>query len=724
MQVERQYTFTLDRVPDLSPDRNVLLFVIDTYQSDLFAEILTRTPEWRSRLAGFTYFPDATSAFPKTYASIPDILTGKAFDNTQPFPEYQRDAYSGNSLPKVLKERGFDARYGSFTWRPYFRDPTVADNLSGVGSRADREWMQRLEFEKLINLTIFRASPFLAKPWAFNNNKFRIRNKSLGRGSGREPYRLRADQRRFSAGNDVHDLEFHDTMMAYLSAASDRPAFRVFHFRGVHMPLSVDRKLNYTGPRPVTREAVLEQAEGMLEMMALEFDRLREIGAFDNSTIFVIGDHGAGEYQEIGVHAQLANDLGLGVQLSTAHSPIDSRVIQGGIPLILVKRANEQGDLKISPAPVELGDIPNTVFDELGYDDVVDGPSMFEISPGQERIRTHRFYEFSGWGQDYIVPLTEYRVSGFSWDAGSWSRSDNDLNRFAVNSVDGTLVVLGEEGNLDDFEHGGWSPPTMQGRRLDGGSASIRIPVEANAVARALEIRVNPGHSPVRPVPMKVLVNEEFTAVFSVSRRSLATLSTRIPPRVYENSEWLDIRLELASPDVTGPLLTDIRLTSAKQARRYVIGEPLRIMTGGNAQPYLGQGWWDEEPWGTWTRDYTAVLSLRLAGSAGKNLEIEARLRPALFADSPPVIAELIVNGRPLAKWTLPGREWETRIVQIPPGLLDESGVLDLVFSIQNPRSPRDYGESMDPRKLGLGISGVVIRESSPGGQGLDTQDP
>jgi hypothetical protein len=46
----------------LSRTSNVIILVVDTLQSDVFAELLNENPQWRTRLRGFTFFRDTASA--------------------------------------------------------------------------------------------------------------------------------------------------------------------------------------------------------------------------------------------------------------------------------------------------------------------------------------------------------------------------------------------------------------------------------------------------------------------------------------------------------------------------------------------------------------------------------------------------------------------------------------------------------------------------------------
>ncbi|MFH1844850.1 MAG: sulfatase-like hydrolase/transferase [bacterium] len=427
-----RHIFTEERIFQLSAEKNVLLFILDTFQTDAFAEILAEQPEWREVFAGFTYFPDAVSAYPKTYNSIPNLLCDVLYDNTKPYSTFLLDAYLGASAPKNLKQNGYDIRYSSFIWLPFVAHPEVADNIVTKASYDGRMWMAQNEFLTLYNLTLFRLAPSPAKPWVYNDNNFLVRVTLFLKSGAHGYYHPGEEDRVYSRGNDVWDLAQLDRLLAFLSADGEKPAFRLYHLNGSHMPFNLDRDLNHIGNQPITRETYRAQSEAMLALMHLVCERLRELGVYDNSLIFIIGDHGSADHDEVGLHEQAIQELGVDIDFSPADSVPSEVVIRSALPLVLVKPVDEQGPLKMSLAPVELSDIPNTIYAEMGLESALSGPSMFAIPAGAERRRVHLHYRFTNWEYDKMLPLTEYEITGFSWAGSSWRATGRDLSGSAV----------------------------------------------------------------------------------------------------------------------------------------------------------------------------------------------------------------------------------------------------------------------------------------------------
>lgn len=710
-----KHTFTEEGIFDLSSERNVLVFILDTFQSDLFAEIVAGNPHWREALDGFTYFPDATSAFPKTYASVPSILTGRAFDNSEPFPTFLREAYLGDSAPRVLKSHGFDVRYRSFTWQPYFAHPDVADNLAALGSGGRADWMRQKESVQLENLLLFRLAPFAAKRWVFNDNQFRLQVPPAPEDRPGDRYALADAQRVYSAGNKVEDLVFLDRMLAFLNTGCERPAFRVFHLLGTHAPFQLDPDLRFVGRGDLERGPYLDQGAAMLRLMELVFDRLRDLGAYDNSLILVLGDHGNGELTGLDIRPEALAALGGETGIGRCDDPRLLEVMRGGTPLLLAKEPDSRGPLRLSGAPVELADIPATIFGTLGLRAGTSGRSLFSPDFDPDRVRLHRFYRFAGWGQDFIVPMTEYQVTGFSWDPASWSPTGRNLNQAAVAAAGGCMVVLGEGGNLEDFPHAGWSAPRIQGRAIANRSATVGIPLPADLDQTSLKLVLR-NLPPQPPAPLKVYAGGVLVGVVTVGGESPNTHKIFLPKKILVPESVLELRFELDPGMNPGPQLVEIFLDYQAERAVFPLGRKVSFGLGGRPARYLDYGWDRSENWGTWTLGQQSLMFLSLGRPPRTDLILSTHLSAAVFGSSPPLRARILANGTVIGRLEIRAGHPDQHRFRIPVDLVGASGDLDLAILVDNPRSPNQYGLGPDNRLLGLGLHWLKIDEAPADG--------
>lgn len=700
------YTFTSEGLFRLSPARNVLLIIVDTFQSDVFATIAADDPRWQDRLDGFTYFPDAISSFPKTYTSVPSLLTGRSFDNSQPFPEYLRRAYLGDSLPRVLKRQGYDVRYRSFTWQPYLADPRVADNITAPRAGQSARWMERQERTQLLNLLLFRLTPHAGKRWAYNDGQFRLRvpgrdDDGDGRGSSDE---LLPEQRVHSRGNLSADLAFLDRTLTFLTADSPRPTLRIWHLNGVHQPFVLDRTMAYVARREPEAGAIRDQSEAMLVLLDLVFARLRDLGLYDESLIMVVGDHGGGEFFSLEVQGDGLRRLGVAKDVSSGADAHLQEIVRGGIPLVLAKPPRASGKLAISTAPVTLNDIPATVFDLLDLDVRGAGESFFRIDPDRPRPRLHRFYRFAGWGQDFIVPMKEFQVTGFSWDPASWQPTGRDLNRTAVRSAPGTLVVPALGGNLDDFAHGGWSDALLQGRQISDDGAYVTLPLGRLQPPLAVEATITQTYLPTEPSPLSLLANDRLLATWTMTGVEPLDLVCQLPPHLVDAAGEVTLGFRLGPRRTAEPVVVDLRLVPGRDPAELELGHAMEFGVGGNAAEYQEVGWGGAEPWGAWVEGFAGSLRLRLAGEAPGGLELQAELLAAVAPGGPPVTGRVLVNQAEVGRVHLEGREIQVRRWTIPGELLRSSGQMEVMFLMEDPRA--GAGAS---RAVGLGVSRLVL---------------
>jgi hypothetical protein len=136
------------------------------------------------------------------------------------------------------------------------------------------------------------------------------------------------------------------------------------------------------------------------------------LGIYEKTMILVLSDHGFG----IEVEEDQYGENGL------AQSAIKDSTKGRALSLFLVKPFNSAGALKISDAPVSLGDVAKTIVTELALEAEIPGVSVFDANTSDIRERRYLFHtwETGGWSWIYLPPMSEYLVSGRSWLDESW----------------------------------------------------------------------------------------------------------------------------------------------------------------------------------------------------------------------------------------------------------------------------------------------------------------
>ena len=128
----------------------------------------------------------------------------------------------------------------------------------------------------------------------------------------------------------------------------------------------------------------------------------------------------------------------------------------------------------------------------------------------------------------------------------------------------------------------------------------------------------------------------------------------------------------------------------------------------------LGQGWGDQETWGTWTVGRSAdLLPMPLEEAVGdSDLIFQADVLPFIPGPEKIQIVDVFANGIPVANWLFTADSSERMASAIiPRRLLEGQKTLSLSFSIPNAASPSSFGISNDDRKLGVGFKWIAVKQ-------------
>lgn len=149
-----------------SDETNVILVVLDAFQSDVFFEIVSESQEYAEFFGGFTYFRDAVAGSNYTELAIPALLTGRMFDNLQRREDFLREAFLKYGVTTNLKRHKYIVDiYPWVGWgnESIYFDEAIASNLSKVDRKVVSEptftEKKAKEALHLLDLSLFRAVP-------------------------------------------------------------------------------------------------------------------------------------------------------------------------------------------------------------------------------------------------------------------------------------------------------------------------------------------------------------------------------------------------------------------------------------------------------------------------------------------------------------------------------------------------------------------------------------
>ena len=359
-----QHTVTDRNLYTVSKDENVIIMILDMFDNEYMREIISTTPEVKETFKDFTFFDNAVGSYSTTAYAVGTILTGEVVGNTEyGLKENVDKAYENTQLFNELAENNYVFDMYTIEGMTPQKVLEMSENYESAKSVISNN----LSFiKRMYRLVVCRFAPdFLKQRFWLNGTEFA---------------ELRAIQ------NPEHQPFSDDTYKFYQGVQdngvdlSDEKRFKVIHLNAVHFPYLIDENAN-----PITatsdKSQAIGTAKGTLKVVDAYLDAIKEQGAWDNSTIILLADHG---YYDPGV---LTN------------------------PLIMVKKANTSCDFTVSNAPVSHYDIHATIMDSLNLNtNEKYGKSMFNIEEGEQRDRIFYQYNLNESHEAFKFRLVEWTV--------------------------------------------------------------------------------------------------------------------------------------------------------------------------------------------------------------------------------------------------------------------------------------------------------------------------
>lgn len=382
-----------------SPERNVVHLVLDSFQADVFKDIIEGPAQsyFRPALQGFTFFEENLGTFPATYLALPALLSGRVYTNQEPQAQFMESVYAGKSILNAAHDAGYEVDLAADAWFLNLLMQGRHDNayMTTQPPRAE-------EAARLLDLGLFRLAPHWLKPAIYDDQRWLLQ--------------------RWVAKSDLLRFPYftHNAFLADITRrlAADRaaPVYKYIHLMTTHAPFVVNPDCSYAGRTLVrVRETVTAQSQCSLAFVVALLERMKQAGVYDNSLIIIMGDHGGhipphryreGSFEQGGATFVLRSDL---VGLAT--------------PLLAIKPPGATAPLRVSTALSSSTDVAATIDALLGLDAGMPGRSLFD--PARDPAAPRHFYGYQ-WSKldpvsDYIAIVMQYLVTGSAYDIESWS---------------------------------------------------------------------------------------------------------------------------------------------------------------------------------------------------------------------------------------------------------------------------------------------------------------
>ena len=362
------YYLSSDGLYDVGGGKNVVYFVLDSYDQQFFEKVCNQEPELKDFLDGFTWFTNATNVFPNTMTSIRFLLTQQPYLNDLTFTEYTAKSWMlCDGYYRMLQNAGFDINIYTA------EEKAVPESTkASLVKNAENQQLKISSYvgltESLLRLTAIRYFPDVLKQyvWVSDYNSLFEPLKETGQNTPAYTW---------------EDAAFYWGLVDRGLSLVKNNQFKFVHLRGVHTPNSLLEDL--TIAEDPSDAGIITEAKASLKILREYCDQLKALGAYDNTCIVITADHGSYDRSM-------------------------------GTPIFLVKGFDSRGPLVVSNVPVSHENLMATVADELSLNTANQyGISVFNVTKENAKPRRYFRYdalEFGIMATGHVSPIVEYAV--------------------------------------------------------------------------------------------------------------------------------------------------------------------------------------------------------------------------------------------------------------------------------------------------------------------------
>lgn len=424
---------------EVHPEKNVIVLVLDTFDTRLMEELREQDPNLLDGLTDFTYFKNSVGMMIPTANAIPYLLTGDTPEPGQDLGDYREHRYENGSAIPDIEDAGYTVDiYTDSAMLDFHRgaDAEVA-RISGnihMMKRAPIDvWAAYLAMDQM---ALYRESPWVLKPlfWYYTTD---INNRMIGDGPEFVPVDENPDDADMGHERiyELDDAQILKELRENGLVATDRShgaddegdseggngadgkggseagseggnedghegAFKFIHLYGPHFPFNMDENGQDVG---VGKSDQPRQAKGSFMLAKRYIEELKRLGVYDDATIVITADHGIWDEKE-------------------------DPVKHATSPIMLVKPSMPDGgtgaECVVSDMPVDHSDILPTVMEAMGLDpsQYGSGLTVWDIDdPRRPRYFDALTTEGEG-GRRFV----EYEIVGDALDLSNWSKTGNE----------------------------------------------------------------------------------------------------------------------------------------------------------------------------------------------------------------------------------------------------------------------------------------------------------
>lgn len=344
---------------ELSADNNIVVFVLDTYDGKDLTYLLENDYDKYSEIfEDFTFYKDTLGAYPTTKCSIPFMLTGKWYENSEPYSDYVKASYTDNPVYNNFEEKNFELNL-------YTESTFIAPDLIKIDNEEIGQYIisdKFAFFKEIYKLVAFNYMPHQVKHFFFTDTG-RISNL---KGTSTIGDAFSGDVQNFAERLNNEGLKI----------SKKGNLFKFIHLDGTHLPYTFDENLISEENREYTS---YDEAAGNATMIKQYTDYLKEAGVYDNTAIVLIADHGHFGYSQN--------------------------------PLFMVKNVNEHHEFEVSDTEMSF-EFLDEIWIALANGESVDSGFIGSCVPeyGQRRFLYYTWDD--AWSRKFMPGMEEMLCNG------------------------------------------------------------------------------------------------------------------------------------------------------------------------------------------------------------------------------------------------------------------------------------------------------------------------
>lgn len=323
-QIRARTEQDIERLLTFSNRRNTLIVLMDSFQGDLFAELLDEDRGLAQRFDGFVYYPNITAVAPITLGALPAIYSGRIYTGG-PLREFYKDVYRDTIFSDARKAGYSTVVYGHY----YFGCPAESCvKLPVLLKEIDRPILG--SYLGLLDYGFLRISPTSLHDLIYHDGLALLKQPTT---------------KNFT----IDGLRGLEALTERSRIEDEAPTFKFLHLMNTHFPLNIDEGCKLAPIRLRTRPNFKVQARCGLDAFLRLVAVLKRSSIYDSALIILMSDHGSSLSEP-----SQSRTLDQKVKLYSGHA---ARFL----PLFLVKPPGSRGPLRISQAPASLIDLRATI---------------------------------------------------------------------------------------------------------------------------------------------------------------------------------------------------------------------------------------------------------------------------------------------------------------------------------------------------------------------------